>query len=325
MQYFLSGDIGGTKTLLQISAAGGKQPLLQKSFASAEHDGLEKMVSILLAEAKVSTVEAACFALAGPVNGRVVKLTNLPWAVDGDALEAKFGIHQVQLLNDFEAAGYGIEALQSEDLLILQQGKPHQAGMRLVVGAGTGLGVALLTQQGERYQVHASEGGHMDFAPNDEMQAQLLEYLRQQYGHVSYERIVSGPGLLTIYQFMRHHGVAEPSARLLSALAENEDASVITHFATHENETIARLALELFFAVYGAFVGNLALASLPRGGIYVAGGISAKLQSHFVHSQFMQALRDKGRFATLMESLPVQVVKNEQLGLMGANLIATRL
>lgn len=325
MAYFLSGDIGGTKTLLQLCVAGAPVPLLKKSFSSTGHAGLEQMVEILLAEAGQQEIQGAAFALAGPVNGRVVQLTNLPWAVDGEALARRFSIPGVTLLNDFEAAGYGIEALQPQDLLTLQAGAPQQGGVRLVVGAGTGLGVAWLTWQGEHYRVNASEGGHMDFAPSDEMQAMLLRYLQQRYGHVSYERIVSGQGLLAIYDFMRESGVAAPTGRMQAAMQEDDPAAVISRYAFYEGEPIAKLVMDVFFAAYGAFVGNLALASLPRGGIYVAGGIAAKLQQQFAHSPFLQALQDKGRFAPLMASLPLQVVLNENLGLMGANLIANRL
>jgi glucokinase len=325
MAYFLSGDIGGTKTLLQLCEAGSPQPLLKKSFSSSGHAGLEEMVEILLAEASQREIQGAAFALAGPVAGRVVQLTNLPWAVDGDALAARFSIPAVTLLNDFEAAGYGIEALQPEDLLSLQEGVPQAGGVRLVVGAGTGLGVAWLTWQGEHYRVNSSEAGHMDFAPNDDMQAMLLRYLQKRHGHVSYERIVSGQGLLAIFDFMRESGVAVPTSRMQAAMQEEDPAAVISRYAFHEDEPIAKLVMDVFFATYGAFVGNLALAALPRGGIYVAGGIAAKLQQQFAHTPFLQAMQDKGRFSKLMSSLPVQLVLNENLGLMGAGLIASRL
>lgn len=325
MAYFLSGDIGGTKTLLQLCAAEAHAPLLQKSYASADYAELGDIVGEFLMEAGVRNIDAACFALAGPVSGGVVKLTNLPWAVDGNALAIRFGIKRLQLINDFEAVGHGIAALQSADLLSLQAGTEQPRGVRLVLGAGTGLGVAWLSPQLGEYHVHPSEGGHMDFAPVEEKQYLLLRYLQQRHGHVSYERIVSGPGLVAIYEFMRETGLASPSPQMLSALEEEEDAAaVITRFSRHGEEPIARMVVDLFLSVYGAFMGNMALASLPRGGIYVAGGIAAKMASQLQEGEFINAFLSKGRFGGLLAKLPVHVVLNRDVGLMGANLIAQR-
>lgn len=322
MAYFLSGDIGGTKTLLQLSAAESRTPLLQKSYASADYAGLADLVGEFLAEAGVRDIAAACFALAGPVNGRVVKLTNLPWEVDGDALAIRYALKQVVLINDFEAVGHGIAALQAADLRNLQAGTEQPEGVRLVVGAGTGLGVAWLSAQQGAYQVHPSEGGHMDFAPVDDMQVLLLRYLRHRHSHVSYERIVSGPGLVSIYEFMRDTGFATPSPGFLAALDDDDAAAVISRFSRPDGEPIARMAVDLFVSVYGAFVGNLALASLPRGGIYVAGGIAAKMAALFQRGEFINAFLSKGRFGGLLATLPVHIVLNRNVGLMGANLIA---
>ncbi|HQS59447.1 MAG: glucokinase [Gallionellales bacterium 35-53-114] len=325
MKYFLSADIGGTKTLLQLTAADRREPLLQKAYASAAYAGLADMLDAFLAEAGVSDIAAACLAVAGPVSGRVVKLTNLPWTVDGDALAARFGIRQVALLNDFAAAGHGIAALQAADLLCLQTGKPQAQGVRLVLGAGTGLGVAWLSAQDGNYQVHPSEAGHMDFAPVDEMQCMLLRYLQQRHGHVSYERIVSGPGLLAIYEFMRETGLASVSPRMLAALAGAQDAAaVITQFSQQGDETIARMVVDLFLSIYGAFAGNMALATLPHGGIYITGGIAAKIAAQMQRGQFLEAFWSKGRYEGLLITLPIHIVLNEKMGLMGASLLAQR-
>ena len=326
MAYILSGDIGGTKTLLKLSAtADERTPLLQKSYASAAYAGLAEMVDAFLAEAGIREISAACLALAGPVTGRVVKLTNLPWVIDGDALEARFAIKHVALINDFEAVGHGVEALQAGDLLTLQAGVQHAQGVRLVVGAGTGLGVAWLSRQEGAYVVHPSEGGHMDFAPVDDMQGLLLRYLQHRHGHVSYERIVSGPGLITIFEFMRDTGLASPSAQLLAAMSVGDAAAVITRFSQRGDEPIARLTVDLFLTVYGAFVGNLALAALPVGGVFVAGGIAAKISSQFQRGAFMRAFLAKGRFAGLLATLPLHIVLNPEVGLLGATRVAQRL
>ena len=323
MSYFLAGDIGGTKTLLQISATdSARAPLLQKSYPSAGYAGLAEMLDEFLREAGQTEIFAACFALAGPVSGRRVKLTNLPWGVDADAIAARFGIARVSLINDFEAVGLGIAALQPADLLTLEAGVPQAQGVRVAVGAGTGLGVAWLTWQNGDYAVHPSEGGHMDFAPADAIQYELLCHLQQRHGHVSYERIVSGPGLVAILEFLRDRGSAVPSAQLLAAMAEGDAAAAIAQFAQQGDDTIARMALDLFIQIYGAFVGNVALAALPHGGIYVAGGIAAKIAPAMQHGAFLRAFQDKGRFADLLKTLPVHIVLNPQVGLLGANAVA---
>ncbi len=325
MPYFLAGDIGGTKTLLQISATDSAcAPLLQKSYPSAGYAGLAEMLDEFLRATATTEIAGACFALAGPVSGRRVKLTNLPWEVDADVIGARFSIAQVSLINDFEAAGLGIAALQPDDLLTLQAGEAQAQGMRVVVGAGTGLGVAWLPWQGSGHAVHPSEGGHMDFAPTDAMQYELLCYLQQRHGHVSYERIVSGPGLVAIVEFLSNSGLAEPSAQLLKAMTQEDAAAAIAQRAQQGDEPIAHMALDLFIQIYGAFVGNVALAALPHGGIYVAGGIAAKIATAMQHGTFLRAFRDKGRFAGLLETLPLHIVTNPNIGLLGANLVARR-
>ena len=325
MNNLIAGDIGGTKTLLQISVAGEGEPLLQKSYPSADYAGLAEVLDEFLREAGAPSIAAACFALAGPVSGRRVKLTNLPWKVDADALAARFSIPRISLINDFEAVGHGIAALQPNDLLALQVGAPQAQGVRVVVGAGTGLGVAWLSWQDGGYAVHPSEGGHMDFAPADATQYALLQYLQQRHGHVSYERIVSGLGLVAIFEFLRDSGRGSPSAQLVAAMGEGDAAEVLARFAQQGDEPIAQRVLDLFVRVYGAFVGNLALLALPRGGIYVAGGIAAKIAATMQRGDFMRAFHDKGRYTGLLETLPLHIVTNPKVGLLGASLIARRM
>lgn len=321
--HILAGDIGGTKTLLQLGAADGTAaPILTKSYSSAAYPGLAEMLEDFLREAGTSDIAAACFALAGPVFGRRVTLTNLPWAVEADALAARFGIAQVMLINDFAAVGHGIPALPPDDLLTLQAGAPQAHGVRLVVGAGTGLGVAWLSWQNGRYAVHASEGGHMDFAPLDAIQYELLCYLQQRHGHVSCERIVSGPGLVAIFEFLRDSARGTPSPQLIAAMAAGDPAAAIAQFSSRGDEPVARLALDMFVEIYGAFIGNLALAALPCGGIYIAGGIAAKIVPCMQQGSFMRAFLDKGRYTQLLERMPLYIVMNPQVGLMGANRVA---
>jgi glucokinase len=325
VSYFLAGDIGGTKTLLQIFSAGQeREPLLRKSYPSANYSGLLEIVEAFLCEAGTWNIASACFALAGPVAGRIVKLTNLPWEVDADLLAAHFGIAQVVLMNDFAAVGSGVAALDSADLLPLQTGVAQEHGVRVVVGAGTGLGVAWLSWRDDCYAVHASEGGHIDFAPSDELQYALLCYLQQRHGHVSYERIVSGPGLVAIFEFLRDTQNIIPSDELNAAMSQGDGAAAITRFAGEHGERIAIQALELFMKIYGAFVGNIALAALPRGGIYVAGGIAAKIAVQMQGLDFMSAFLDKGRFNGLLATMPLSIVMNPQIGLLGASMVAQK-
>jgi glucokinase len=321
---FLSADIGGTKTLLRLATQDGAVQL-QNSYSSHTCHGFAEMLDDFLREAGNPSIVSACLALAGPVHGRKVKLTNLPWEVDADAIAMRFAIPEVRLINDFEAVGHGIAALREEDLLTLQAGEPVARGARVVTGAGTGLGVAWLTPAHGRYVVHPSEGGHMDFAPADAMQYELLCYLQRRYGHVSYERIVSGPGLVAIFEFLRDSNHATPSARLSAAMEEEGDtAAIVAQFAMQEDEPIARQALELFVSIYGAFVGNLALLMLPRGGIYLAGGIAAKILPFMQGGLFMRAFLDKGRYTALLKTLPLHIVTNPQVGLLGAQSLCAK-
>ena len=326
MNYILAGDIGGTKTLLQISAADNLHtPLLQKSYRSSDYAGLPEMLDEFLRGENTKEITAACLALPASISGRQVRLTNLSWVVDADAIAERFAIAHISLINDFEAAGLGIAALQPSDLLTLQAGIPQKQGVRLIVGAGTGLGVAWLSCTDDTYEVHPSEGGHMDFAPSDETQYELLRYLQQRHGHVSYERIVSGPGLVAIFEFLHDSGRAAPSAKLLKEMADGDAAAAIAQAAQQGNEPIARMALDLFVSIYGAFAGNVALVTLPHGGIYVAGGIAAKIAPSMQQGDFLRAFRDKGRFAGLLETLPLHIVTNPNVGLLGANLVARQL
>lgn len=324
MAYFLAGDIGGTKTLLSLSVAGRQEPFIQKSYVSSAYSGLDEIVDEFLEDAGLNNISTACFAVAGPVLGKVAKLTNLSWSVDSVALAKRYDLKHVTLINDFEAVGHGVAALKSTDLLTLQPGMEVAQGIRLVLGAGTGLGVAWLTWHEGIYRVHPSEGGHMDFSPADDMQCLLLRYLQHRHGHVSYERIVSGPGLIAIFEFMRDTGLAAPSAQLIDAMNSGDAAAALTKFAQAKDEPIARMTVDLFLSVYGAFAGNLALAALPCGGIYIAGGIASKISARMQGGEFINSFLSKGRFGGILGTMPLHIVLNPNIGLMGANLIAQR-
>lgn len=330
MSIYLSGDIGGTKTLLRLARL-GEPPLRQKSYASGAYSDLADMLVDFLSEnggqdaTSGQAIESACFALAAPVQGRQVKLTNLPWSVDADKIAARFSLPNLTLINDFAAVGYGIEALSADDLYTLQTGLAAPEANRLVVGAGTGLGVAWLSVQAGQYSVHPSEAGHSDFAPTSCREYELFTYLQGRHGHVSYERIVSGPGLVAIYEFLRDTGVAAPTAGLEEALSTTDAAAAIAQSGLQGESRIADMALTMFVEIYGAFVGNMALAALPRGGIYIAGGIAGKILARLQGGEFRDKFLDKGRFTALLREMPLHVVLNPQIGLLGAERFAARM
>jgi len=326
----LAGDIGGTKTLLQIAEVEGThcKVLQEQRYDSRAYDDLAPMVSEFLHQAgkdAVAGLASACFGVAGPVSGERARLTNLPWQLDARQLAEQLGIARVCLINDFQAVGYGIEALAADDIHELQQGQEQPHAPRVLIGAGTGLGEGILVWQQDHYEALASEGGHVGFAPEDATQVALLQYLRERFERVSYNLILCGPGLVNIYQFLRDTGVARESAALNKALAASDPAAVVTRFALEANEPLAVKALDLFIAIYGAQAGNLALTCIATGGAYVAGGIAPKIIDRLKGGEFIRAFNDKGRMSHVTQTIPVRVVLNPRVGLMGAALSAGRL
>lgn len=341
--YLISGDIGGTKTLLQAAELkdGSMQVYCERRYASREYadfsdvlkDFMEQAVTDGTGKAPVSA--AACFAVAGPIEQGKVSLTNLRWVMDSAAIAREFSIPAVKLINDFTAVALSIETLSARDLVALQAGKPRSGEMRVALGAGTGMGVAWLIWQGDRYIPSASEAGHMDFAPADELQDRLLKYLREKLGHVSVERVLSGPGLTNIFNFLEtdcggarrgdRRGDGGNVGKPLQANLEDDGAAQVADLAFNHNHSTALKAMDLFVEIYGAYAGNLALAGLSRGGVYVAGGIAPKIIDKLREGGFMRGFRNKGRFASLMDEIPVHVVTNPKAGLLGAGQEAQRM
>lgn len=331
-RYLLAADVGGTKAAFALAAAGSARPQIvaQHVYACREFDGLQPIVAAFLQEQPVAghrgAIAAACLSVAGPVAANATTLTNLGWKVSGNTLAAELRLPEVRLVNDFEAAGLGISRIAANELETLQEGRPVARAARLVIGAGSGLGVGLLTWQDDGYAVHPSEAGHADFAPVDELQDKLLVHLRRTYGRVSYERVVSGPGLMRIFSFLQETGVGVPSKQLSDADRTRQDtAELIAEFAVAKLDPLAARALELFVAIYGAFAGNMALAMLAHGGVYIAGGIAPKIAPKLKEGAFMRAFTGKGRFSQLLATMPVHVVMNPLVGLYGALLEAARL
>ncbi len=324
--YTLAADIGGTNSTFALTAASGEVSsarLDSQNFAS-----FDDMLTAFLAQVGVRGIDitVACFAIAGPVTGETATVTNLPWIAETQAISDTFEIADVRLCNDFQAVGYGIAALSEDDLLSLQKGAPDLTSPRAVIGAGTGLGQAFLiprTQNGmQQWQVFPTEGGHTDFAPINVTQLPLWEKLTQRLGHVSYERLVSGVGLVEIYQFLLETGEIAESAACREAMLVGDAAAEISRFALVKKDPMALATLDWFVRLYGAQAGNFALSILPRGGLYLAGGIAAKNRSAFEDGRFMTAFLDKGRMRPVLEKIPVNLILRTDVGLLGAQVLA---
>lgn len=321
-QSVLAGDVGGTKTLLALAHwdAGRLRIEREARFTTGDYPALTPMVREFLAGA---TPHAACFGLACPISGRRIKLTNTAFWIDADEIAHDCGIAQVRLINDFAAIGYGLDALAASELEVLQKGTTRPQATRALLGAGTGLGQAVLVWQHDRHEVLSTEGGHADFAPANEAQIDLWRTLSAQYGHVSYERVLSGQGLSDIF----HHLAAtrSPTPALLGALQGAADpAAIISEFGLNRRDPVATETLELFAQIYGQQAGNLALTTLAEGGVYIAGGIAPKLIQLLKAGGFMEAFRAKGRYREWLSNLQVAVVMNQKVGLLGAVLAAGR-
>jgi glucokinase len=318
----VAGDVGGTKSLLQLAGLRRGRPVavLERRYMAADFADFAAMLERFLGECRAQRgrglrLARACFGAAGPASENRIRMTNLPWCLDGAAIAARFGIGNVRVVNDFEAAAAGIEALAPGDSATLQPGLPLAQAARVVIGAGTGLGVAYALPRRGGWRVVAGEGGHAGFAPADEEQMRLWRALHLQLGRVSVEHVVSGAGLVRIYEFLRaEQGAGAPAA----------DAATISRLALEQNDALACRALDLFIACYGAAAGDHALAVMARGGVYIAGGIARRIFSRLAAGGFVAAFNAKGAHAQLNRTMPVHVVTTERLGLLGAALIAAR-
>jgi glucokinase len=316
----LAGDIGGTKTDLAVFTPGGgpRTPLAQAEYPSARYPSLDALVREFLATTALP-VTWACFDVAGPVIGGRAKVTNLPWELDEAALAQALELRAVHLLNDLEAVARAIPALTPEDLVTLNAGEPVSDGAIAVIAPGTGLGEAFLTWDGTRYRAFPSEGGHADFAPGTAAEAGLLAHLLARYQHVSTERVCSGRGLATIYDYLRASGAAPESPELSERLAAAADrAPVIAKAGLGDPaDALSTATIAMFVGILGAAAGNLALSVLATGGVYVAGGVPLHLLPALRGPGFMQAFTRKGRLSGLLERMPVHVVVR-QAALFGA-------
>jgi len=315
----LAGDIGGTNArLAYFEPQNGRFKLIsERVFPSREHSELGEIVSQFLDDSGARP-DAACFGIAGPVRNGRVETSNLPWVIEQSRLAKQIHLPSTLLINDLEASAWGIGALAQADLVALNQVQGTAIGNQAVIAPGTGLGEAGLFWDGSRHHVYACEGGHTDFAPQGDLQIELLRYLTRNFGHVSYERILSGPGLVNVYEFLRDTGGGKESEELVAAMQEGDPAAAISRAALNARDALAEKALDLWVLVYGAEASNLALKAMATGGIFLAGGISPKILPKLKSPLFMHAFLEKGRMRPLVETMPVHVVTNEKAGLLGA-------
>ena len=315
----LAGDIGGTNArLAYFQPQNGRFQLVsERVFPSRDHRGLGEIVTRFLDESGTRP-EAACFGIAGPVRNGRVETSNLPWVIEQSVLANQIHLAATLLINDLEASAWGIGALGTEDLVTLNPGAGSVSGNQAVVAPGTGLGEAGLFWDGNRHHVFACEGGHTDFAPQGDLQIELLRYLTARFGHVSYERILSGPGLVNVYEFLCANGCGKETTELSAAIQAGDPAAAISRAALDGNDPLAGKALDIWISVYGSEASNLALKIMATGGLFLAGGISPKILPRLNGSLFMDAFLAKGRMKPLIEAMPVHVVTNEKAGLLGA-------
>ncbi len=325
----LAGDVGATKTLLGLfdESRGGLRGVREERFASAEYGSLEEVVAGFLAAGAEGSVHAACFGVAGPVAARATRMTNLPWVVEERSLARAIGTLKVRLLNDLQALAYGTLFIDAGQTHVLHAGGERAAeGNVAVIAAGTGLGEAFLVWDGERYHPMASEGGHVDFAPRDDREIDLLRWLRRRLeGRVGYERVLSGAGLRNLYEFLRDRRESPESPAVPERFAREDPAVVISELGLSGKDALCATALDLFCSLYGAEAGNLALKGFATGGVRVGGGIAPKILPALERGAFLRSFLDKGRYRAVMEAMPVSVILEPRAPLVGAAHFALKL
>ena len=322
----LAGDIGGTSARLALfdSEGGRLQMVAEQTYPSRQYKGLEGIASAFAANHN-TRIARACFGIAGPVRNGHVATPNLAWVVDAKSLAQDLGLKAVKLINDLEANAYGVAALGPEDFVTLNPGSANAQGNAAVISVGTGLGEAGLYWDGQAHHPFACEGGHADFAPRNELEAELLFYLQAKFDHVSFERVLSGPGLHSIYEFLRETGRGKEPAELGQELLRNDPSAVISRAGLEGRPALCVQALDLFVSFYGAEAGNLALKMMATGGVFLGGGIAPKILKKLQAPAFMAAFTAKGRMRPLLEAMPVRVILKETTALLGAARVAAQM
>lgn len=315
----LAGDIGGTNTRLAYfeTDEAGLTLIEEEIFPSQNYKNLDEIVKIFLTKHNLP-IKRACFGIAGPVKKDCVRTPNLPWIVDGNRIAQRLHLGAVGLINDLEANAFGIGSLGAKDFLTLNEGVSDPGGNAAIISAGTGLGEAGLYWDGTQHHPFASEGGHADFAPRNNVEMELLRFLVKQFVHVSYERVLSGPGLLNIYHFFHLKRKRKAPAWIKDAMEQRDPSAVISEAAIKGTCEICVQTLDLFVSIFGAEAGNLALKVMARGGIYVGGGIAPKIVPKLKDLMFLHSFKDKGRMKPFLEEIPVRVILNDKAALLGA-------
>jgi len=315
----LAGDLGGTNLRFALVESPAAAPHFQHSYAAADYAGVDAVLEAFLAAAQAPAVSAACFGVAGPVSDGRVHMTNLGWSLDSASLGTRFALPRLRLINDFDAAARGIAHLAPTALAVLQDGAPVQDAPRLLIGAGTGLGVAFLVHGTSGYQPLPGEGGHAGFAPANAAQDGLWQHLHARFRRVTLEHVLSGAGLERVYGYLAARGELAESAALRTELGGTAtQAAAITRHALDHGDALALAALDLYLSCYGACAGDLALTALARGGVFVAGGIAPAVLPRIANGGFIAAFNDKAEFAAHARRMPVCVVTDPLLGLRGA-------
>ncbi len=316
----LAGEIGATRTRLAAFETEGSrlQLVVEKDYASHQHDGLSGILADFIKTEGIP-VHGACLGVAGPVRAGRSKISNLPWVIDARDVAKQLRLNSVGLLNDLEAYAYGIDGLDSKDFIPLSEGSEEAEGNRAVISAKTGLGMAGLYWDGFRHHPFACEGGHADFAPRNDLQMELLAYLQKRYGRISCERVLSGPGIRNIYDFLREaHKAEEPEWLRTELSAAPDPPALISRTALEGKAAICDQTLSIFVSVFGAQTGNCALNFMSTGGIFIGGSIAAKIVPKMKDPVFMEAFLDKGRMETILKDMPVKIVANDDCGMIGA-------
>jgi glucokinase len=320
----LAGDIGGTKTRLALVEVSGTQATItnEREFVSADYATFDALLAEFMATA--GEIHSAAFGVAGPVHNDTVQTTNLPWRIEADTLRTRFGFANCHLLNDLEATAYGLPALQADDVFTLHAGKPDVHGNRAIIAAGTGLGEAGLFWDGHTHRPYATEGGHASFAPRDALELDFAQTLRERFGHVSWERVVSGMGIPDLYDFLLARQGATTPDWLAQAMQSEGKAAAISNAAMAERDALSTETMQRFVSLYGAEAGNLALKTMCSGGLYVGGGIAPKIMPLLESGAFLDAFFDKGRMRPLLEAMPVRIILNDRAALYGPALFAAQ-
>lgn len=323
---YLAGDIGGTKTHLALyqNKEGKVVSIKDQKYPSQDYPNLRTIVKEFLEGESVS-ISRACFGIAGPVKQGKSQATNLPWLVDTEKISTEVGIEKVALINDLEANAYGLKMLSEDEFYILNKGELKAEGNQAMVSAGTGLGEAGIYFDGKGYHPFACEGGHCDFAPRNDLEDDLLKYLRAKYKHVSYERILSGPGLYNVFKFLIETKRETEKPDVLEEIKQGDSPKIISNLGVEGKSSACAHTLKIFSSIYGAETGNVALKMLSLGGIFLGGGIAPKILGVLKEGEFMKSYKGKGRFADLLEAIPVKVVLNDNTALLGSMYFAQNL